>query len=148
LQAAACRQVFLQIPHELRHLRELDRSSRSSVNVNDIVQTLTKPVDQAMEFIPVEQREVHVGERAEHRKFKVTGEVVSIDGQKAFLNVNGRKVQVEVKDLVPVAGPQPKGPKTYKSAKAQPGKGDDAVPASAELNLIGQRVDDALEESD
>src|SRR4029079_9470085 len=63
--------VTRQLSSELRHLRELDRSSRSSVNVNEVVQLLTKPVEKAMEFIPVEQREVHVGDRAEHRKFKV-----------------------------------------------------------------------------
>lgn len=139
--------VTRQLSSELRHLRELDRSARASVNAAEVVQSLTKPVDKAMEFIPVEQREVHVGDRAEHRKFKVSGEVVSIEGTKAMLNVNGRKVQVEVKDLVPLAGPPPKGPKTYKASTAK-AAGDDVVPVSAELNLIGHRVDEALDESD
>ena len=49
------------------------------MNANEVLRTINKPVDRAMEFIPAEQRDVHVGEKAEHRKFKVTGEYLSYD---------------------------------------------------------------------
>lgn len=137
--------VSRQIANEIKALREMDRNARASVNANEVMRTITKPVDRAMEFIPAEQRDVRVGEKAEHRKFKVTGEVVSIDGEKAVLNVNGRKMTVERRDLIPKGGPSPQ-PSPRRSGE----RGPDAVAPtiSAELNLIGQRVDDALDESD
>src|SRR5207302_1856780 len=75
--------VARQVSAEIKNLR-------ANANAREVVKTLTKPVEKAMEFIPAEQREVHPGDRAEHRKFKVTGEVVSVDGNRAVLNVNGR----------------------------------------------------------
>jgi DNA mismatch repair protein MutS2 len=138
--------VARQVAAELKHLRELDRDARASVKAQEIVNTLTKPVEHAMEFIPVEQRAVRAGDRAEHRKFKVTGNVVSIDGAKAVLNVNGRKMQVETRDLVPVEGQKAESRK-QKSLRVTTSS-DAEAPVAAELNLIGQRVDDAIEASD
>jgi DNA mismatch repair protein MutS2 len=138
--------VARQVTNEIKSLREMDRTARASVNANDVLRTITKPVDRAMEFIPAEQRDVRVGEKAEHRKFKITGEVVSIDGEKAVLNVNGRRMTVDRRDLVPKGG----APSAKPIAKSRPAanSGDVAVQIAAELNLIGQRVDDALDESD
>lgn len=137
--------VSRQLSNEIRNLREMDRASRQSVNTGEVLRTITKAVDKAVEFIPAEQREVHAGEKAEHRKFKVTGVIVSIDGGKAVLNVNGRKMTVETRDLVPLGGPraEDKGPKVAAARSTA-----DVAEVAAELNLIGQRVDDALEESD
>ncbi|MFL6247904.1 MAG: endonuclease MutS2 [Thermoanaerobaculia bacterium] len=136
--------VNRQIANEIKSLREMDRTARASVNANEVLRTITKPVDRAMEFIPAEQRDVRVGEKAEHRKFKITGEVVSIDGEKAVLNVNGRKMTVERRDLVPKGA----APAPTQTRPRQTDKSGDAPQISAELNLIGQRVDDALDESD
>ncbi len=139
--------VGRQLTNELKHMKELDRHQRSAVKPDEVVRTVTSAVDRAMEFLPVEQREIHVGDRAEHRKFKVTGEVVSNEGGKAVLNVNGRKMTVETRDLAPLAS-HPQQSKKSKYATARPSQSDDAVEISAELNLIGQRVDEALDESD
>ncbi|MGH7488264.1 MAG: Smr/MutS family protein, partial [bacterium] len=113
-----------------------------------IVQSVTKPVDRAMEFIPVEQREIRVGEKAEHRKFKVTGKVVSVDGTRAVLDVNGRKMTVDTRDLVGMAGQQTADSRQQKRPVVKSSSADVTPAIAAELNLIGQRVDDALEESD
>jgi DNA mismatch repair protein MutS2 len=142
--------VSRQVAAEIKNLRESDR--RSNVNASEIVRNLTSGVDKAIEFVPVEQREVHVGDKAEHRKFKITGEVTSIAHGKAVLSVGGRKMTVDVIDLVPKGGAPATSP--ARGLKAKKGSavihsGDDSVaPIAAELNLIGQRVDDALEESD
>ena len=140
--------VTRQLAAELKNLREMDRNARASVNAAEVIRTVTKPVDRAMEFVPTEQRDVRVGEKAEHRKFKVKGDVVSIDGSKAVLNVNGRKMTVDVSDLVPLGGPPPQPKQQQRRAAAPAGSDVSAAPIGAELNLIGQRVDDALEESD
>jgi DNA mismatch repair protein MutS2 len=139
--------VTRQLTNEIKNLRDMDRSARTSINAAEVVRTITKPVDRAMEFIPAEQREIRVGEKAEHRKFKTVGEVVSVDGGKAVLNVNGRKMTVELRDLVPKGAPA--APRSsILNPQSSILKDDLAVPVSAELNLIGQRVDDALDESD
>jgi len=145
--------VGRQVSAELKNLREADRSLRATINAAEVVRTLTRSVDQAIEFVPAEQREVHVGEKAEHRKFKIAGVVESIAHGKAVLNVNGKRMTVDVKDLVPKSGGQAVLP--VRRRKGQSGQAglpvlhsDAVAPISAELNLIGQRVDDALEESD
>lgn len=132
--------VARQLAAEIKSLRE----ARTSVNAREVVSTVTKPIEAAIEFIPTEQREVRVGDRAEHRKFKVTGDVASIDGGKAVLNVSGKRMTVDVKDLIGVV---PASGRPSRPART-PAPHRDVVPVSAELNLIGQRVDDALEESD
>jgi DNA mismatch repair protein MutS2 len=138
--------VTRTLASEIKNLRDMDRNTRAAVNAQNVVQTVTKAVDKAMEFIPAEQRDVRVGDRVEHRKFKVTGELMSVDGSKAVLNVNGRKMTVDLRDLAPVVGGAK--PKDDKRRGAVVASGSDAVQITAELNLVGQRVDDALEESD
>jgi DNA mismatch repair protein MutS2 len=138
--------VSRQVTAEIRNLRQ---SARPNVNAREVVNTLIKPVEQAMEFLPAEQREIRAGERAEHRKFKVKGEVVSIDGTKAVLNVNGRKMTVDVGDLVPVEmrGTRDEG-RAKRAVPARPSFDAIDAPPAAELNLIGARVEEALEASD
>jgi DNA mismatch repair protein MutS2 len=132
--------VSRQVAAEMKNLR-------ANANLREVVKVLTKSVDQAIEFIPAEDRAVHAGEKAEHRKFKVKGNVESIDGTKAVLNVNGRRMTVDVADLVPVATPSPaasRRPLPRGEGRSEgPGEG-----VAAELNLIGARVEEALEASD
>lgn len=143
--------VSRQVAAELKNLRDMDRDARTKVNAAEILRTVTKPVEKAMEFVPADQREVRVGDKAEHRKFKVKGDVTSIDGARAVLNVNGRKMQVELRDLSVIPGPA-RDPHRKHAGDPAPKRGmtpDAVTPViSAELNLIGQRVDDALDESD
>jgi DNA mismatch repair protein MutS2 len=139
--------VTRQFQAEIKALREQDRSARASLNANEVLRTITKPVDRAVEFIPVEQRSIRVGEKVEHRKFKVTGELISVDGAKAVLNVNGRKMTVETRDLIPKGGAPATSAAGSRSGPRSTGS-DNAPTISAELNLVGQRVDDALDESD
>ncbi len=139
--------VTRQLAAEIKNLRDMDRSARDRIKPGEVVKTLTKPVERALEFIPSEEREVHVGEKVEHRKFKVRGDVVGIDGAKAVISVSGKKMTVELRDLVPLSGPA-KPPAGASGRRTGGAKTDDIAEVSAELNLIGQRVDDALEESD
>jgi DNA mismatch repair protein MutS2 len=135
--------VTRQLSAEIKHLRDLDRSAREKINPNEVLKTVTKPVERAIEFVPAEStRPVRVGEKVEHRKFKVKGDVVSIDGQKAVLNANGKKMTVELRDLVAIGGTAPAPTKRPQVSTSESGE------IGAELNLVGQRVDDAIEASD
>ena len=89
--------VSRQMAAEIKNLR-------ANTSAREVVTTLTKPIERAIDFIATEQREVRVGDKAEHRKFKVRGDVVSIDRTKAVLNVSGKKMTVDVKELVPLSG--------------------------------------------
>ncbi|MCU1231837.1 MAG: recombination and strand exchange inhibitor protein [Acidobacteria bacterium] len=135
--------VTRQLSAEIKHLRDLDRSAREKINPNEVLKTVTKPVERAIEFVPAEStRPVRVGDKVEHRKFKVKGDVVSIDGQKAVLNANGKKMTVDLRDLVAIGGPAPAPTKRPQVSTSESGE------IGAELNLVGQRVDDAIEASD
>lgn len=134
--------VTRQLSNEIKALRE----SRAHPNAPEVIKSVTKSIDRALEFIPQEQREVHVGDRAEHRKFKITGDVISIDGGKAVLLVSGRRMTVDVRDLVTKASAKPVTPSSR--ARSEKGPGVEGAVIAAELNLVGQRVDDALDESD
>lgn len=133
--------VSRQVAAEIKNLRE----SAKNVNAKEVIAAVTKSVDKAIEYVPVEEREIHAGDRVEHRKFKVKGTVESIAGKKAVVNMNGKRMTVDVKDLA-YLGPPPSAAKPRRAAAIQ--QSSDAVEVSAELNLIGHRVDDALEESD
>jgi DNA mismatch repair protein MutS2 len=138
--------VTRQLQNEIKALRDMDRAARTSLNAGESLRTVTRAVDKAMEFLPAEERTVQVGDKAEHRKFKVTGEVVSISGEKAVLSVNGRKMTVELRDLSP-RGAAP--PKPQNTRRGHDSGGSSATPAvSAELNLIGLRVDEAIDAID
>jgi DNA mismatch repair protein MutS2 len=139
--------VTRQVSNEIKHLRELDQRARANVKSADVLKNVATPLEKAIEFLPSEERDVHVGEKVEHRTFKVKGEVVSIAGGKAVINVNGRKMTVDTRDLAVVGEGQKAEGRRQKVAVPSRG-GDDAVQVSAELNLIGQRIDDALDESD
>jgi DNA mismatch repair protein MutS2 len=145
---------------ELKSLRELQQSARGNVKASDLFAKVTQPVDEAMQFIPADDVTLRVGDRAEHRRFKTVGEIVSIDGTRAILSMNGKRMQVELKDLAPVAKATAGKTSTKSILPANPPKAskkkseqtddthDMEVPVTAELNLIGQRVEEALEESD
>ncbi|MDQ6803226.1 MAG: Smr/MutS family protein [Acidobacteriota bacterium] len=138
--------VSRQVSNEMKNLR-------ANANARQVVTTLTQPIEKAIEFIPSEEREVHVGDHAEHRKFKVRGRVDSIDGSRAVLNVAGKKMTVSVRDLLTLTPNAVRGKDPPRKRAADPSRSaalriSDVAPITAELNLIGQRVDDALEESD
>jgi len=140
--------VTRQLANEIKNLRDMDRNARASLDTKQVVNMVTKPVDRAMEFIPTEQREIRVGDKAEHRKFKVTGKVLSVDGNKAVLDVNGRRMTVDTKDLAALGQQVADSGQRKRGATAKSTSADVTPAIAAELNLIGQRVDDALDESD
>ena len=135
---------------ELRQLRETERNSRAQINAARVFETITKPIDQALEFVPGHDVVLRVGDKAQHRRLKMTGLVASIDGPRAVLTVGGKRVTVELKELSAVAGiraAEKASSKSRPSAVSPPS--EDVTPVvSAELNLIGQRVEEALDESD
>jgi DNA mismatch repair protein MutS2 len=139
--------VSTQLRTELRHLREMDRKSREQSRADDAYERIVKPLA-VIASIDAPPRTVAVGERAEHRRFRTIGQVVSIDGDRARLAVGGKTIEVDLSDLSPV-DQSSSGQQRRTSPAPSPTVQAASEPSiSAELNLIGTRVDDALEETD
>jgi DNA mismatch repair protein MutS2 len=125
---------------ELRHLRELDRKEREKLQPHKVIERVVAAIPQP-QF--EERAELRVGDEAEHRKFKLVGKIVSIDGKRAQFALGGKRMEVELSDLRPKGGATPK-----QTPPPRPSSSSDEPEIGAELNLVGMRVDDALEESD
>ncbi|HEY5611538.1 MAG TPA: hypothetical protein VIL97_10040, partial [Thermoanaerobaculia bacterium] len=69
---------------ELRRLREADRLEREKAKPEAITEAIVRPLDRD-DSIEDERRPIAVGDRAEHRRFRVVGEVESIDGKRVVL---------------------------------------------------------------
>lgn len=133
-------EVGSKVNMELRRLKELDRKEREKLSPRQLIEQIVAPIP---EPTLQERAPIHVGDEVEHRKFKVTGKVVSIENNRAQISVGGKKMQVDLADLRPRGGAGPK-----QKQVERPRSGTDDPEIGAELNLIGWRVDDALEESD
>lgn len=136
-------EISSRLQFELKQLREMDRKERERITPSAIVQRVVAPIPTAA--LEVDEEKISVGQQVEHRKFKVVGKVVSIDGKRAQIAIGGKTMQVELADLRST-GKAAKSSAPAKSAAASQNEGE--VVVGAELNLVGHRVDDALDESD
>jgi len=137
------REVRQRLDQEIRRLRAIDRQERERVQAAQVVSTVVEPIDR-FTVAETPRRPVRVGDRVEHRRLRLTGTVASIEGARVHLAAAGKRIQVELADLIPLEEPPP--------PKRQPQRRPDQPLAepevAAELNLIGQRVEEALEQSD
>lgn len=136
-------EVTRRLQAEIRTLREKGLEEKRGTDVYDRV---VAPIATLPHLEPP-AGPIRVGDRVEHRRFRMTGQVTAIDGNKAQISVGGKIVRTTLEDLSPA---EPAPDRTRPRSSLPPsGSGDVAEPAiSSELNLIGQRVEDALEESD
>lgn len=131
---------------ELKRLREADRSTRDRTREKELLQVITRPAEEHVAALPLESREPRVGDKVEHRRLKIVGELLSVDGTRATISVAGKRMHSDFADLRVVAG----GTRTAGSEKPRRAFVDagEEPEVAGELNLIGLRVDDALDQSD
>src|SRR5262249_37370084 len=85
------------------------------------------------------------GARARMRGLATEGTVVELDGDKAWLEVRGKRMRVAASDLEVLAG----APRKSKTPAALPPPAPAAAPTAGptrEVNVIGQHLDEATEE--
>ncbi|HVT44410.1 MAG TPA: Smr/MutS family protein [Thermoanaerobaculia bacterium] len=140
-------EVARRVQSELRHLRELDRSARERINARELVANVVGEIDRRVTPEDVD-RPLVVGDEVEHRRLKLRGRVAAIDGMRVQLDVGGKTVRAELGDLVSVAGEKPRREKAAARGREKGPASSDAVEISAELSLIGRRVEEALDEAD
>lgn len=137
-------EVRKRIEEELANLRAMDRKERDAVKAKKLTESLERPAQAFADALPRQSRTIEVGGRARHRVLRVEGEVVELSGTKATLRVGSKRMQVSPEDLVGVAG----GESSKRSGRGDRPSIDVDQEATIELNLIGKRVEEALDESD
>jgi DNA mismatch repair protein MutS2 len=138
-------EVGARLRAEMKSLREADRKAREQTTPAQLFERVIQPLE-AVAPRDEAVAQLRVGDKAEHRRFRMVGEVVALDGTRARLSAGGKSIEVEAADLVPLRG---------EIAGRSPGRApvasaaDIAEPAiAAELHLIGRRVDESIEETD
>ena len=127
-----------EVPEELNKIREKVIKKRDNLR-DSLKQTEAKPAE------PVKAEELKAGDRVWIEKLQDHGTVVSIsaDKKKVQIDLNGMPFSMKASELGRANSPAPKKEK-IKSSKVNLKFKRSAV--SMELNVIGKRVEDALQE--
>ncbi|HEU5162237.1 MAG TPA: Smr/MutS family protein [Thermoanaerobaculia bacterium] len=139
-------EVSRNLQAEIRRLRELDKEERKKEDAKKSFEAVTLPIDRSAPREELAARPLQVGDRAEHRMLRFTGDILSIDGTKVTLAVAGKKMQASLDDLRPAAATAKPKSKAPRERGVAFGSSESEPEVSAELNLIGRRVDDAIDE--
>ncbi len=138
------RDVSHRVEEELKNLRAMDRKERESVKAKRVAASLQRPIEAFAESLPRQSRALEVGGHARHRILGVEGEIVELSGTRATLRVRSKRMQVSPDDLVALASTEPE----KRSRRGETAGADLDHEATVELNLIGKRVEEAIDESD
>ncbi|MDE2689196.1 MAG: Smr/MutS family protein [Acidobacteriota bacterium] len=114
-----------------------DRASRAAGEIDPAPEREPEEPSQ-----PEEQRPLTLGARVRHRSLGWLGELVDLRGDQATVLVRGKRVRTPSADLVAVAGGERPASGRVRVQRSQ------ADPVEAELLLIGQQVEPALESLD
>lgn len=136
--AAFREKVERQLVGELGRLREEFAAGRREsaaraaaarllAEAPDLVAEETEPTDGPLE----------VGAPVRHRRLGWTGRLERLDGERALVLVRGKKLAAQAGDLAPAAAPVSAQPVRSEAAEREA--------AAAELQLIGLRVEEAIE---
>jgi DNA mismatch repair protein MutS2 len=155
----AVRKASLSIEDTIRKLEEERKSSAAAVA--KAKSSVARLVRQAQDEViaesggTVEREEevtnapVALGTRVKVRSLGVTGEVISLSDGEVELAIAGKRMRVPRGELVTINGPASPGGAAGRS-RASASRAADSAPttSSAEINLVGLTVDEALPKLD
>jgi DNA mismatch repair protein MutS2 len=140
-----------RVDSEIQTLRS-DASRRAEASTERLLArteaagTVEPVVAEALEKALARTHALAPGERARIRGSKTAGVVLSLDPDTAWLEVAGKRMRVARVDLEPLGGAEA-SPGKKRGPVAAPVAGPEPVnTATLEVNVIGQRIDDALPE--
>jgi len=141
------REIRAKLADELKSLRSMDAKAREKLRPDGLSDQLTRALEERSGALPASTRVLAVGDKVKHRTLGVEGEVREISGNKVTIRVGSKKMQMPAADLNLV-----EGVRRDAAASERPRSRDDNSSAEAEveaeLNLVGFRVEDAIEETD
>jgi DNA mismatch repair protein MutS2 len=100
-------------------------------------------IEDARQEILAKTRELAAGGKARVHGSKLVGTVLSLDAESVWLDVAGKRMRFARAQLEPAAGDPPRKPASKGPAERQP---EPVSPVGREVNVIGQRIEDALPE--
>jgi len=153
----AVRKASLSIEDTIRKLEEERKSSAAAVA--KAKSSVARLVRQAQDEViaesggTVEREEetsapVALGSRVKVRSLGVTGEVMGLHGEEAELAISGKRMRVPTRELVTIGGPASSGGAARRSSASAGVAEKQSSGASAEINLVGLTVDEALPKLD
>jgi DNA mismatch repair protein MutS2 len=134
-------EVTRRLEEELRMLRAADRRERERIAPREVIARVVAPLEVEPEAAA---QKLSVGDTVEHRTFKLVGTLVGLEGDRARIAAGGKTMEVDARDLRVKAA----APKKESRPAQRPVSIDEEPVVGAELNLIGQRVDEAIDESE
>jgi DNA mismatch repair protein MutS2 len=149
----AKQELARRVEGEIESLREraASRASESAAQVLARAEALAAAdvVAEAREDRIERARALTPGDRARLRAARTEGVVASIEGTSAWLDVSGKRMRVPLGELERVGGPAREYPSPQPSPRTA-GKGgsdtSDIATSTPEVNVIGRRLDEAVEE--
>lgn len=145
------RETTERLRREVERMQERFEEGRRKGLAAEAVETLFAEAPRFEEEPPAEEGPLVVGGQVRHRGLGWQGTLDKLEGGRAEVLVKGKRVRCKAEELVS-AGPAPKGP--AKLTPLPPPRGersrdlDESASVAPEINLIGQRVEPALEELD
>ncbi|MEJ2085166.1 MAG: Smr/MutS family protein [Acidobacteriota bacterium] len=140
------RKVTEQLRDELETMRrKVDQGRRRNL-VADSISRLFEEAPETEES-EAEEGTLKVGGMARHRSLRWEGVLDKVKDGEAEIRVGGKKLKCRVEDLVPI-GQDRATEDAGRASGIQIEVGDVATDADQELNLLGYRVEPALEEID
>jgi DNA mismatch repair protein MutS2 len=134
---------------EIRTLRETDRKQREAASLEAIAGRVLEPAGRRAEIAISSSEKPARGDLVRHRRFRFEGTLASLEGDRASVLVRGKKMEVNLGDLELLSKSAASTTKPTKRKRENPTVESGVEPSvSAEINLIGQRVEEAIEESD
>ena len=103
-------------------------------------------LEEAREANLARTRELAVGQRARVRGTKTEGVVLSLDRETVWLDVSGKRMRFSRGQLDPATPAPPL--KSHATRPRTPAPSEPLAAATREVNVIGQRIEEALAESE
>ena len=142
----ARRELVRRVEAELAEIRR-DPSRHAELSASSLMSDIAELVEseaglaEAREEASVASGGLTVGGRARVRSGKTVGIVASLEGERAWLDVAGKRMRVDRSDLEPLSpAPSPR-PRVSASPRPEP-----LAALTREVNVIGHRLDEAIAE--
>ncbi|HTQ79474.1 MAG TPA: Smr/MutS family protein, partial [Thermoanaerobaculia bacterium] len=158
------RETLERLRVETERLRQQFESGRRRGLEAEALERLFEDAPELLPEEPIGSGDLAVGERARHAQLGWEGVIEKLEDGRAEVSVRGKRIRCRPEDLMPIGGGRgdrsteretarpaerrsPPGPSGPRDGRGGDGQTDlsDATEAPPEVNLIGQRVEPALE---